>query len=203
MKAKTVFLVFIVFSTFALSQVEISIGGNLGGGSFSGNSTSIDGFNLNLFVEANIPIFSEVFPRAGFIFIKDYNAIIPNSTQPYNPFLTGAYFKGITTQYFDNKIFLEEGVGLLALNDQTFVDTDVWDYGVVLSITAGFDLRDFDLKGFKLGAGVEYGITFFNTLPEYYNLSVQVHYTLWLRNFNFCILKPITANLTWVNHNGL
>jgi len=178
LKAKTFLFVLIILSSLTSAQVDFSLGGNLGGGSFSGNSTSIEGFNLNLFVEADIPLFSEVFPRAGFIFIKDYNAIIPNSTQPYNPYLLGAYIKGVTTQYFDGKIFLEEGVGLLALNDHTFADTDVWDYGVVLSITAGFDLRNFDLKGFKLGAGIEYGITFFNTLPEYYNLSLQIHYYL-------------------------
>ncbi len=45
------------------------------------------------------------------------------------PYIMGLNFKGVTTQYFDNKIFLEEGVGLLALNDRTFIDTDIWDYG--------------------------------------------------------------------------
>ena len=90
----------------------------------------------------------------------------------------GFNFKGITTQYFDGKIFLEEGVGLLALNDRTFIDTNVWDYGVVLSLSAGFDIRNFDLKGFRIGAGVEYGITFFNTLPQYSSVHLFLHYTL-------------------------
>ena len=90
----------------------------------------------------------------------------------------GVNFKGVTTQYFDNKMFLEEGVGFLALNDRTFSDTDIWDYGIVISLSTGFDLRNFDLKGFKLGAGAEYGITFFNTLPKYSSIHLFVHYTI-------------------------
>jgi hypothetical protein len=178
LKVKNFLTAFLIFSSLAFSQVDFSIGGNLGGASFSGNTTSIGGFNINLFVEANIPLFSEVFPRIGFIIIKDYNAIIPNSTQPYNPYLIGGYFKGITTQYFNSKFFLEEGVGLIALNDRTFSDTNVWDYGIVLSLNGGFDLRNINLKGFKISAGVEYGITFFQTLPQYYDFSVQIQFML-------------------------
>jgi hypothetical protein len=90
----------------------------------------------------------------------------------------GFNLKGVTTQYFDNKIFLEEGVGLLALNDRTFSDTNIWDYGVVISISVGYDLRNFDLKGIKLGAGAEYGITFFDKLPHYSSAHLFVHYTI-------------------------
>ena len=132
----------------------------------------------SLFIEANLPLFQEVYPRASFIFTKDFNAILPNTNQPYNPFILGFNFKGVTTQYFDNKMFLEEGVGLLALNDRTFSDTDIWDYGIVISLSAGFDLRNYDLKGFKIGAGAEYGITFFNTLPKYSSIHVFVQFVI-------------------------
>lgn len=162
-----------------LSQTEFSVGGSIGGGSFKGNSTSVGGFNTSLFFEANIPLFDEVFPRISFLFIKDFNALLPNTNQPYNPFILGASLKGITTQYFDSKIFLEEGVGLLALNDRTFNDTNVWDYGVVVSMSAGYDLRNFNLKGFKIGAGAEFGFTFFNTLPKYSSFHIFIHYTIW------------------------
>jgi len=89
----------------------------------------------------------------------------------------GVTFKGVTTQYFDGRYFLEEAVGLLALNDRTFSDTDNWNYGVVLSINGGFDLRGFNLDGFKLGAGAEYGITFTNALPQYSSIHAFVNYT--------------------------
>lgn len=172
-------MIFVTFSSFVtFAQTEISIGGYLGGGSFSGNSFSVGGFTSSLFVEANLPLFEEVFPRASFIFTKDFNAILPNTKKAYYPYLMGFNLKGVTTQYFDNKIFLEEGVGLLVLNDRTFSDTNIWDYGVVISLSVGYDLRNFNLKEFKLGAGAEYGITFFNTLPHYSSAHLFVHYTI-------------------------
>jgi len=164
----------VIYSSIAFSQTDISVGGYIGGGSFSGNSVSVSGFTTSLFVEANTPLFEEVFPRVGFIFAKDFNAILPNTHKPYNPYLLGLNIKGVTTQYFDSKIYLEEGVGLLALNDHTFIDTNVWDYGVVISLSVGYDLRNFNLKGFKIGAGAEYGITFFNTLPKYSSIHLLV-----------------------------
>jgi hypothetical protein len=178
LKVKTILLLALLFSYICSAQTEISVGGYLGGGSFKGNSTSIAGFTSSLFVEANLPLFEEVFPRLSFIFTKDFNAILPNTNQPYNPFLQGFNFKGVTTQYFDNKMFLEEGVGLLALNDRTFIDTDIWDYGIVVSLSAGFDLRNYDLKGFKVGVGAEYGITFINTLPRYSSIHVFFQFVI-------------------------
>ncbi len=178
MKLKIFLSAIIIFSYTAFPQTDFSFGGFAGGGSFKGNSTSVGGFTTSLFAEANFPLFEEVFPRLSFIFIKDFNALLPNTNQPYNPYLLGVSFKGVTTQYFDNKIFLEEGVGFLALNDRTFSDTDVWDYGVVLSFSVGYDLRNFDLKGFKIGAGAEYGLTFFQTLPQYSSIHLLVHYTI-------------------------
>lgn len=189
MKVKVFAIFVLLFSTFSFSQNDISFGGYFGGGSFSGNSISVDGFTTSVFVEANIPIFDEVFPRASFIFTKDFSALLPNSNQAYNPFLVGFNFKGVTTQFFDNKLFLEEGVGFLALNDRTFIDTDIWDYGIVISLSAGYDLRDFNLKGFKIGAGAEYGITFFNTLPKYSSIHLFIIYTIWFKQNYFWIKK--------------
>jgi hypothetical protein len=178
LKIKVLIIIVIFLPSFAFSQVEFTIGGSLGGGSFSGNSSSVGGFTTNFYVETNIPLFSEVYPRAGFFFIKDFNAILPNTYKPYFPYLMGFSLKGVTYQFFDNKIFLEEGVGLLALNDRTFSDTNIWDYGVIFSLSAGYDLRNFNLKGIKVGLGVDYGITFFNTLPQFSSINVFVHYTI-------------------------
>ena len=170
-------IVFIAIQFDAAAQFKISVGGTVGGGFIKGNSPSVGAVTTSLFVETNTVLFEEVFPRLGFIFAKDFNAIVPNMDKPYFPWVQGFTFKGITTQYFDGGYFLEEGVGLLALNDRTFSDTDNWNYGVVLSINGGFDLRGFNLDGFKLGAGAEYGITFTNALPQYSSIHVFVLYT--------------------------
>lgn len=178
MKVKKIILILSFVISTGYSQVDFSVGGYFGGGSFSGNSPSIGGFSTGLFTEVNLPLFAEVYPRVSFIFMKDFNAILPNTHKPYYPYLLGFSFKGVTYQYFDNKFYLEESVGLLALNDRTFSDTDILDYGVVLSFAGGYDFRNFDLNGFKAGLSAEYGITFFNTLPQYFSLHLFVHYTI-------------------------
>jgi hypothetical protein len=176
-KSFYVFILVLFISASSYSQIRFNAGGFVGGGTIKGNSPSIAAFTASVFIETNTTLFLEVTPRLSYIFAKDFNAIIPNTTQPYNPFLQGITLKGITTQYFEDKMFLEEGVGLLALNDRTFSDTDVWSFGVVLSLSGGWDLRGFNLSGFKLGAGVEFGMTFNNTLARYSSLYFYFNYT--------------------------
>ena len=169
-------ILFVLTQISANAQFRFSIGGTVGGGFLKGNSPSVGAVTATLFLETDLVLFSEVYPRLGVIYARDFNAIIPTVDKPYFPYVQGVTFKGVTTQYFDGRYFLEEGVGLLALNDRTFSDTDNWNYGIVLSINGGFDLRGFDLDGFKLGAGGEYGITFTNALPQYSSIHFIVTY---------------------------
>jgi hypothetical protein len=173
-----VLLFIFILSSVSFSQLRVGFGGYIGGGTIKGESPHITAFIASVYIETNFAMFLEVTPRLSFIYAKDFDAIIPNVEKPYFPFVQGFSFKGIATQYLEDGIFIEEGVGLLALNDRTFSSTDVWGYGVVLSLSAGWDLRDFELSGFKLGAGIEYGITFNNTLVQYSSLNLYVNYTL-------------------------
>ena len=177
---KLIVIVFVLssISATAIAQTRVSAGGFVGGGFIKGNSPSVGSFSVSFFIETNTILFEEVTPRLSFVYSRDFNAIIPNVRKPYFPFVKGITFKGITAQYFEDHIFLEEGFGLLALNDRTFSDTNSWSYGVVLSINGGFDLRGFELNGFKIGAGIEYGITFNNTLAQYSSLHFYFNYTL-------------------------
>ncbi|MBK7378833.1 MAG: hypothetical protein IPJ03_07470 [Ignavibacteriales bacterium] len=159
-------------------QNDFSAGFYAGGGLITGNSFSQGSFSFSVFVESGFEIIPNVTPRLSFLYTQDFNSILPDTRDKYYPFLMGIDLKGITTQYFDNKIFLEEGVGLLALNDRMFSDTNVWDYGTVLSVLIGMDFRDFNLKGIKLGLGTEYGLTFNNTLANYYSLHLQMQYAM-------------------------
>jgi hypothetical protein len=161
----------------SIAQLRITVGGTVGGGYIKGNSPDVGSVNTSVFIETNTVLFEEVFPRLEYIFAKDFNAIIPNVTKPYMPWMQGFAFKGVTTQYFDSKYFLEEAVGLLALNDRTFSDTNTWGFGAVVSFSGGYDLRGFNLDGLELGLGVEYGLTFTNTLPQYSSLHFFFIYT--------------------------
>ena len=178
---KKYLLLFILLSSLyftSVAQVRISTGGFIGGGTIKGESPSIGAFTTSIFVETNTVLFLEVTPRLSFIYARDFSAIIPNTHKPYYPFVQGVSIRGITTQYFENNIFLEEGLGILVLNDRTFSDTDTWDYGIVLALSGGWDLRGFNLNGFKLGVGIEYGITFNNTLAQYSSFHIYLNYSL-------------------------
>jgi hypothetical protein len=170
-------IIFISFQIVSYAQFRVSIGGTVGGGFLRGNSPYVGAFTSSVFLETNTVLFQEVVPRVSFVFAKDFNAIVPNVKKPYFPYVRGITFKGITSQYFNGNYFLEEGVGLLALNNRTFSDTDNWNFGVVISINGGFDLRGFNLEGFKLGAGAEYGITFTNSLPQYSSIHLFAQFT--------------------------
>jgi hypothetical protein len=170
-------ILFVAIQITTNAQFRIAVGGTVGGGILKGNSPSVGAVTTSLFIETNTTLFQEVYPRLSFVLAKDFNAIVPNVKKPYFPYARGITFKGITSQYFNGKYFLEEGVGLLALNDRTFSDTDNWNFGVVISINGGFDLRGFNLDGFKLGAGAEFGITFTNSLPWYSSIHLFTHYT--------------------------
>jgi hypothetical protein len=63
-------------------------------------------------------------------------------------------------------------LGFISVNDRTLSKTNEWDYGAAVSLAGGFDLRNDNLKGFKIGAGLEFGITFFNTLPKYSSVFI-------------------------------
>jgi len=172
------FIIIILSSAFTPAQIKVSAGGFIGGGTIQGESSSITAFTTSVFIETNTAMFLEVTPRLSFIYARDFNSIIPNVRKPYFPFVQGFSFKGIANQFFENQMFIEEGVGLLALNDRTFSDTNIWSYGVVLSFSAGWDLRALNSRGFKLGAGIEYGITFNNTLAQYSSLHLYFNYSL-------------------------
>ncbi len=177
MKIKIFLLLSLISSSTIFAQIGVSAGTFIGASSFNSNSPSVGGLAVGFFIETDTPLFEEVFPRVGLVFMKDINAVLPNNRKSYYPSMFGLNFKGVTSQYFDSKIFLEEGVGLLTLNDKTFIDKNSWEFGLALSFLAGLDMRDFNLRGLKTGASVEYGLTFTGSLPSYLNFIIQFHYT--------------------------
>jgi hypothetical protein len=178
LKTTAIVLIFIFHSSISPAQIKIDVGGFVGGGTIKGESPSIGAFTSSFFIETNSVLFLEVTPRLSFIYAKDFNALLPDTRKAYLPYVQGISLKGITSQYFETHIFLEEGMGLLTLNDRTFSDTDTWNYGVVLSLSGGWDLRNYNLNGFKIGAGLEYGITFTNTLAQYSSFHFYFNYSI-------------------------
>jgi len=154
-----------------------SAGVSLGGGLISSNSPNVSSFSTTLFLESPI-LFNSFSIRLSFLYDADYNQILPNSTNLYNPFIKGVSLKGLTTQNYSGSYYLDEGIGLLMINDRIFNNTDYIDYGFVMSIGAGFDLRNDNPAGFRIGAGVDYGFTFTNTYAKYFSLHLIGQYFL-------------------------
>ena len=176
LKSIIVLFALLILPRESSAQESISIGGYVGGGVISGNTAGKGSFSSSLFFEVDPGFYQDLSVRLSFLYHTDFNSVLPNTTKRYYPFTKGFSLKGITSQRIDANFFIEEGLGLIALNDRTISSTDEWDYGVNFSIAAGIDLRDIDEKGFKLSLGTEYGLTFFNTLPSYFALYLQGNY---------------------------
>ena len=169
-------LVFIIILLSAYMNVRgQSAGVSLGGGLISSNSPSVSSFSTSLFLESPI-LFNSFSIRLSILYAADYNQILPNSTNPYNPFIKVVSLKGLTSQNFSGSYYLDEGIGLLMINDRIFNNKDYIDYGFVMSIGLGFDLRNDNPTGFRIGAGVDYGFTFTNTYAKYFSLHLLGQY---------------------------
>ena len=167
---------FILLSPKLMSQSNFGIGTTIGGGDIGGNLPSQGSFTSTLFIEGNPGFNFNLTTRLSFIYVADANIIFPQNSARYNPFLKGFSLKGIETQSLSGILFLEEGLGVLCLNDRTFENVNEWDLGLAFSLTAGFDLRSEAGGGFKIGAGTEYGLTFTQTNVNYLSVHLQAEY---------------------------
>lgn len=169
---------FIILNSSSLfGQDVFGAGAFLGGGTIKGNSPEQGSYTASIFIETKMLFVNNALLRLSFLYAADFNSILPDSRVVYNSFVKGITLKMILSQPLENTFYLEEGIGLLLLNDRTFSDTDIIDAGMAASLLAGIDFRDdLEVKGFRLGAGVEYGLTFTNTLASYLSFHLQGEY---------------------------
>ena len=167
-------LVIIIITVFAKTWGQ-SAGATIGGGLISSNSPNVSAYTSSIFIETPI-IYNAISLRLSFLYAADYNQILPNSTNVYNSFVKGVSLKGLTTQDFSGLYYLDEGIGLLILNDRIFNNTDYIDYGFVISIGAGFNLRHDNPHGLRIGGGTDFGFTFTNTYAKYFSVHLMGQY---------------------------
>lgn len=173
MKKKLVLFIFLL--TLNNNMWAQSAGVSLGAGIISSNSPNVSSYAASLFIES--PIFFNTFSlRLSLLYDADYNQILPNSTNVYNPFIKGVSVKGLTTQNISGNYYLDEGLGLLIINDRIFNTSNLIDYGFVISLGAGIDLRNDNPKGFRIGAGSDFGFTVTNTYAKYFSVHFVGQY---------------------------
>ena len=171
-----VLFIVIVFSDSAFAQGNIGVGGYAGGGVLSGDSPNVGSFTSSVFFEFKTPFSKNIYPRISFIYTQDFDRLVPGSTKKYFPFLRGFSLKGVASQNISPLYYVEEGAGIITLNDHTFYNTSEWNFGVVSSLLIGLDLRNEPGDGFKIGAGMEFAFSFANTFAKYYSFHLQAEY---------------------------
>lgn len=168
-------LLLTVFCVFNIAITPQSIGAFLGGGIINANSPNITSAAGSIFFETGNVFNTNAAIRFSFLYSTDINQVLPSTTNRYSPFVKGISIKGISSQLSKN-FYVEEGVGVIALNDRVFSDVNEIDFGFVTSVGAGFDLRKNKPTGFRIGAGTDYGFTFTNTYAKYFSLYLQTQY---------------------------
>ena len=173
-----IFIFFLALTSSSNAQSDFGVGLNLGGGTIGGNLPTQGAFASSIFIEANPGFNANVLMRLSFIYDTDINILFPKTSGRYYPFVKGFSIKAITSQILSGNIYIEEGLGPVLLNDRTFDNINEWDLGIGFSLASGFDLRDAENNGFKIGVGTEYGLTFTNTNVRNFSVYFNLEYTL-------------------------
>ncbi|HSR17065.1 MAG TPA: hypothetical protein VLM39_03140 [Ignavibacteriaceae bacterium] len=157
-------------------QGNLSIGAYLGGGSISGTSLPQGSFTSSIFLETSSFFHETINLRFNFIYAEDFNILLPGSRNNYYPFLKSFSIRGVASQPYGKNYFAEETIGFIIIDDRTFAGVNELNYGTVFSLGTGIDFRSLELKGFKVGVGLEYAITFGNSFAKYFSLHLQSQY---------------------------
>jgi hypothetical protein len=173
-----IIIFFLSLTSSSEAQSDFGVGLNLGGGTIGGNLPTQGAFASSIFIEANPGFKANVLTRLSFIYDTDINILFPKTRGRYYPFIKGISLKAVTSQTLSDNIYIEEGLGPLLLNDRTFDNINEWDLGIGFSIASGFDLRDAENNGFKIGVGTEYGLTFTNTNVRNFSVYFNLEYIL-------------------------
>ncbi|MDP4115235.1 MAG: hypothetical protein Q8903_03830, partial [Bacteroidota bacterium] len=150
---------------------QFNVGASLGGGVITLSPISQGSLNTSIFLDFQLK--ESYSARLNFIYNADYEAFLPNKTVAYAPFVKGVTLKAIINPSLSETFYLEEGLGLSALNERVFSDHNDWDFGVVFSLAIARPIYE----NFDLAAGAEYNLTMTGTAVKYFSLFLQGKYS--------------------------
>ncbi|MBN1639467.1 MAG: hypothetical protein JW866_10895 [Ignavibacteriales bacterium] len=182
MKTKIKILSFFIF-IFASINIKaqfnsIGIGGNLGISPMVGNFPAQTGLSGTLLLDVEPDFLGDLYFRFSYSYIKKLEYFLPDEGgSKYYPFEKTIAGRILMKQNIGGSFFIEEGLGVLVLNDRTFSDINEWNLGVVFNLQLCTDLIENKEDGFILGIGSEFGATFTNTNAGYYSVFFQAKYT--------------------------
>jgi hypothetical protein len=170
-------LVLLVTASMNGQISSFNAGGSIHVGSIAGNSPSVTSAGGSLFFDFYPWFEHDVSFRTSITYSQRIEKFLPGSNiYMIYPFIKSISLKSFIRQDFSYPFYLEEGAGILLLNDRTFVNVNVWNIGTSFTGMVGYDFRQNGPKGFCAGAGFEYGITFTNTNANYLLYYLQGQY---------------------------
>ena len=171
---KFYFAFIFLLSTFLLGQsYKTAVGTGIG--SFNGNFPSQSTLNGKIYFEFSSPLtlFQKLDISASFG--QKIEKFLPGSyNYKHYSFFTSFGISGKFIQPINNFITIEEGIGLVYLNDRSFSDIDTWNVGLLLSISAGIPIS----KKVELLLNGDYGLTFTNTNSSYIAFLILIRYSI-------------------------
>ena len=177
MKIKSILIIAIVIFSLNLSQAQIkspSIGVSVHLGSIQGNSPSVTSAGGSLFLNFFPWFENDVSFRLGFTYSQKVEYFLPEDRAGrYYPLIKVISLKGFIRQDLSYPIYLEEGAGLIYLNDKTLANVNQWEPGAAFSAAVGLDLRKEGFTGVSFSMGVDYGVCISGTNATYYTLFLQ------------------------------
>lgn len=175
MSMKKIFLLFFLFNISILFSQSKSnlVGSGFGLGTYIGNFPSQTTLGTKLLYEMNSPF--SFFDKIQFHF---------SAAQKVEKFLPGSYnydhysyflslgTSGLFRQFLNENFYFQEGLGIIYLNDRSFDDIDIWNFGTILNLLVGTEIN----KNIDLSLHLDYGLTFNNTNVSYTLIMILVSY---------------------------
>ncbi|MGK9477756.1 hypothetical protein [Melioribacter sp. OK-6-Me] len=173
MKIIKLSLICILLSAASIHAQITKIGVGAGGGTVKGNSVSVGSLSSTLFIDTDIFLPDYINIRGGILFSRKAEYFLPeNRKGRYYPFIKSFFLKVIMEQNLYRRTFVEEGIGLAAINDRTFSDVDFWEPGITFSLNAGIKATTRS----RLAVGIDYGLGLTRTNAVYFSLLLLYVY---------------------------
>ncbi len=166
---------FLISTNLFAQSSNLSFGGGIGFGSLMGSFPSQTTLGTKLFCEFPISIKPIDKIQIQYSFAQKMEKFLPgNQRIKYFSYMHSFGISGIFIQPLNENINVEEGAGLVYLNDRSFNDINTWNVGLLFNFTGTLLIS----QNSNLALNLDYGLTFTNTNASYFLISILYKYSI-------------------------